>query len=271
MKLPIAASLVVLLASSSAHALWINEFHYDNVSADQNEGVEVAGPAGTNLMGWSLVAYNGNGSESYDSIHVQGIIPDEGAGYGAIWFPFVGLQNGSPDGIALIRPDDSIEEFLTYEGTITAADGPAVGLLSSDVGVSEVSSAVNTSLQRIGFGSQAADFTWNGPVPHSRGLLNDGQSFVAPAPTFVRGDCNADGGYNIADAVRVLDLLFGTMPATCDDACDTNNDGNLDIADAVFLLSNLFSMGASPAAPYPGCGVDTGATSIGCAAFAACP
>ena len=32
-------------------AVWVNEIHYDNAGADQNEFIEVAGPAGTDLAG----------------------------------------------------------------------------------------------------------------------------------------------------------------------------------------------------------------------------
>ncbi len=42
-------------------AVFINEIHYDNAGTDTGEAVEIAGPAGTDLTGWSLVLYNGNG------------------------------------------------------------------------------------------------------------------------------------------------------------------------------------------------------------------
>ncbi len=35
----------------STSTVFINEIHYDNTSTDANEGVEIAGPAGTNLTG----------------------------------------------------------------------------------------------------------------------------------------------------------------------------------------------------------------------------
>jgi hypothetical protein len=35
--------------------VFINEIHYDNNGTDVNEGVEIAGPAGTNLTGWKVV------------------------------------------------------------------------------------------------------------------------------------------------------------------------------------------------------------------------
>ena len=44
--------------------VFINEIHYDNASTDAGESVEVAGPAGTDLTGWSIVLYNGTGGAS---------------------------------------------------------------------------------------------------------------------------------------------------------------------------------------------------------------
>jgi hypothetical protein len=40
-------------------AVWINEFHYDNIGTDTGEFIEIAGTAGTNLGTYSLVRYNG--------------------------------------------------------------------------------------------------------------------------------------------------------------------------------------------------------------------
>ena len=45
-------------------AVFVNEFHYDNRGVDQNEAVELAGPAETDLTGWRLVLYNGSDSKS---------------------------------------------------------------------------------------------------------------------------------------------------------------------------------------------------------------
>lgn len=46
---------------------WMNEVHYDNAGADVDEGVEVAGPAGVDLAGWTILAYNGNGGAVYQT------------------------------------------------------------------------------------------------------------------------------------------------------------------------------------------------------------
>ncbi|MGI9240203.1 MAG: endonuclease, partial [Verrucomicrobiales bacterium] len=40
-----------------AQAVFINELHYDNSGADTNEGLEIAGPAGTDLSAYRLVFY----------------------------------------------------------------------------------------------------------------------------------------------------------------------------------------------------------------------
>ncbi|MGE4620315.1 MAG: hypothetical protein AAEJ04_10965, partial [Planctomycetota bacterium] len=93
-------------------------------------------------------------------------------------------------------------------------------------------------------------------------------------PTFGRGDCNADGGYNIADAIFTLAALFSGGPAgPCDDACDANDDGGINIADAIFTLAALFSGGPPPADPAPGtCGEDlNNADTLDCASFPVCP
>jgi len=95
---------------------WINEFHYDNRRGDENEAVEIAGTAGTSLAGWSLVGYNGNGGGSYDTVALSGSIPDQQNGFGTLTFTFTSLQNGSPDGIALVDGGGQVIEFLSYEG-----------------------------------------------------------------------------------------------------------------------------------------------------------
>lgn len=91
-------------------------------------------------------------------------------------------------------------------------------------------------------------------------------------PDFDRGDCNADGAFNVADAVTILDVLFVTPGAlTCDDACDTNDDGNFDISDAIATLSSLFVTGTPLPVPHGGCGTDPTDDALDCASFAPCP
>ncbi|MEM7167791.1 MAG: hypothetical protein AAF581_20235 [Planctomycetota bacterium] len=90
--------------------------------------------------------------------------------------------------------------------------------------------------------------------------------------SFERGDCNADGGFDLSDPVRHLGILFASEPpAPCEDACDTNDDGLSNIADAVAALNALFGLGTPPPAPVGVCGLDPTADSLPCATFTPCP
>lgn len=162
---------------------WLNEFHYDNSSSDVGEFVEIAGPAGSSLSGWSVVGYNGNGGGSYKTVSLSGTIPDQQGGFGTLAFAFSAMQNGSPDGLALVDDGGVAVEFLSYEGSFTATGGAANGMTSTDIGVSEpTSSPVGWSLQLAGTGSQASDFTWQAPAAETDGLPNTGQTFSGGAP-----------------------------------------------------------------------------------------
>jgi hypothetical protein len=159
--------------------VFINEIHYDNDGADIDEYVEIAGNANVDLIGWSLRLYNGsNGSEykSFDLDHWSYI--DTLTQFGFHKIKTVGLQNGSPDGIALFDGTDIIQ-FLSYEGYFTATDGIANGISSTDIGVSESSiTPVGFSLQLTGQGSRYSDFVWSSPQVNTFGAMNTGQEFV---------------------------------------------------------------------------------------------
>ncbi|MEM7789473.1 MAG: endonuclease [Bacteroidota bacterium] len=165
----------------AAGVAWINEIHYDNSGSDRDEGVEIAGTAGLDLSGWSVVLYNGSTRAVYDTIELSGVIDDEAAGLGAVWFGRAGVQNGSPDGLALVDADGAVVQFLSYEGAFVAQGGPASGIASTDLGVSESGGTPRGySLQLAGTGAAAADFAWAGPVQHTRGSVNRNQTFAAP-------------------------------------------------------------------------------------------
>lgn len=168
----------------SANTVFINELHYDNSGADMDEGVEIAGPAGTSLAGWSLALYDGTSGALYDSLSLGGLIPDQQNSHGTIFFPLAGIQNGgtaTPDGLALVN-NTSVMQLISYEGTFTAVDGPAAGLTSVDIGVAETSTTpLGFSLQLAGTGNLYQDFVWNGSATGSPGSVNPGQAF-APAP-----------------------------------------------------------------------------------------
>lgn len=182
-------ALLPVTAVSAAEPIFINEIHYDNASTDAGEAVEVAGPAGTDLTGWSIVLYNGSNGAVYDTITLSGIIPDQQGGFGTLDFSRAGIQNGAPDGLALVGSSSLVVQFLSYEGSFTALDGPASGMTSTDIGVAEASSsAVGDSLQLIGTGTVYGDFTWSASQPNTFGSVNTSQTF-------------GDGGGGPADPV----------------------------------------------------------------------
>lgn len=93
-------------------------------------------------------------------------------------------------------------------------------------------------------------------------------------PRFVRGDANATGEVDIADAIRTISLVLlrTDLPNLCNDAVDANDSGGLDLSDAIYLLNYIFVAG--PAVPDPGvarCGFDRSQDEINCEAYAVCP
>src|SRR5688572_32553593 len=90
----------------AAISVFINEIHYDNTGTDAGEAIEVAGPAGTDLSGWSIALYNGAaGIQSvHATLNLSGLIGNEGStGFGAASVAFAGIMNGAPDGLALVN------------------------------------------------------------------------------------------------------------------------------------------------------------------------
>jgi len=94
-----------------------------------------------------------------------------------------------------------------------------------------------------------------------------------PSGRFRRGDSNADGGLDLADAIRTLNHIFaGGRAPGCPDAADWDDDGDLTIGDPIGLLSYLFA--SAPPSPPPGplaCGADPTADGLGACIDPHCP
>ncbi len=184
-----------------------SEIHYDNTGTDIFEAIEIEGPAGTDLTGWSVVLYNGNGGAAYNTRLLSGTIPDfcSGRGVIAVRYPQDGIQNGSPDGFALVDALGQVVEFLSYEGTFAATGGPAAGLSSTDIGVLEVTSTpIGQSLSRDDTG------VWHAPATHSMGACNNGEGPPAP-PQFAFTFTGRDAIGDPALPVGFQDQLFVTV------------------------------------------------------------
>ncbi|MBK9982802.1 MAG: T9SS type A sorting domain-containing protein [Saprospiraceae bacterium] len=180
--------------------VWINEFHYDNTGVDAGEFIEVAGPAGTDLSVYSIVLYNGTGGAVYDTDPLTGIIPNQSNGFGTMFlaYPSNGIQNGAPDGIALVKNGTTLIQFLSYEGTFVGVGGPANGILSTSIGaVQELGTEpLGLSLNLTGNGNMYSNFVWAGPSAQSPGALNPGQvilPFTGVGPTVVSTDAIVPG------------------------------------------------------------------------------
>ncbi len=90
-------------ASHTAPTVFINEIHYDNTGTDAGEFVEIAGPAGTDLSGYSIVLYNGANGLRYDTDALSGTIPDQQNGFGT-----VSLRLSGRTGFRTARPTASL-------------------------------------------------------------------------------------------------------------------------------------------------------------------
>jgi large repetitive protein len=97
--------------------LVINEVDYDQVGTDADGFVEIhnAGDASVDLSNVDLVAVNGGDSAEYAREELTGTLAAGGHLVVAIE-----LQNGAPDGLALLD-GTTLLDALSYEGAITAA------------------------------------------------------------------------------------------------------------------------------------------------------
>lgn len=184
------ALLMALL--SFGQTPYISEIHYDNCGSsvfclgpDTDEGVEIAGAPEFDLDGWKIILYDGKTGKKYHTEKLSGKLPDNGI----LWVPIKGIDDGKeeitypitfpltfisyPGGIALVNtnidPADVVE-FLSYEGSFTAKNGPASGMTSTDISVYEDREGpVGNSLQKT-------DAGWVGPVAATPGKANSGQT-----------------------------------------------------------------------------------------------
>jgi len=112
----------------------------------------------------------------------------------------------------------------------------------------------------------------------ARGADIDAVGAIGSVPIFKRGDTNVDVQVNIADAICILDYLFGEATAPCkqsvgkcEDGADSNDDGRIDIGDAIRILNYLFEEGATLPHPFGACGPDpTGDDPLGCVSYPPC-
>ena len=189
---PLALALLAgTLTTPAMAAVFINELHYDNSTSDSNEGIEVVATAGENLASYSIVLYNGATASAGTPYSTRPLPAGSAASCGgtvsvASLRSNNLIQNGGNDGIALVNGSGQVVQFLSYEGTVTASNGPAAGMTSTAIPVSETNAtAAGTSLQLAGSGSAYGDFSWRSSAAATFGSCNNAQTFTggsAPNP-----------------------------------------------------------------------------------------
>ncbi len=90
-----------------------------------------------------------------------------------------------------------------------------------------------------------------------------------PQADFRRGDFNSDGRISLSDAVMMRRTLFleGPRDPWCEDAGDVDDDGGFNIADPIRLLLKLFVDDSAIPGPGPEPGPDPTPDSLGCEAY----
>lgn len=159
-------------------SVFINELHYENIGIDALEGVEIAGPAGTKLDGWTIHQYNGGSGKKENTLSLRGVLPNLQNGWGVSFFEFKLANYSHGTGLALVDNKSQVVQFLSYTAPVTAVDGVAGGKIAQLIPVVEtVWTSVGHSLQLQGKGNKYEDFKWVGPARSSYGAINHGQIF----------------------------------------------------------------------------------------------
>lgn len=137
------AILCLFTINLMAQETFISEIYFHSGNTGTEEAIEIAGLTGNNLDNWSLVLYDGISGMAYntqtfdESDVFSYTMTLDNTNYGVITAYFG--QNGIQDNfsaIALVDNVGNVVEFWSYDGTILAMDGSAIGLTSQDIGES---------------------------------------------------------------------------------------------------------------------------------------
>ena len=161
--------------------------------------------------------YNGNNGAVYDTEGADRNVPATcGRAACGRQLPANGIQNGSPDGIALVEDNGTVVEFLSYEGDHRRR-GPANGLASNDIGVMEDG-------QRSPWASRwrARRTEPGAPAPNTFGACNDARYGPRPSPyqrdhragATVSIGCDADPVATRVDAGQPVGTTFAWTSST---------------------------------------------------------
>jgi predicted extracellular nuclease len=243
----VAASVAVLGLPAGATAAaptapFISEIHYDDEGADVGEFVEVTLPAGTSSDGLTVVLYNGNGGTSYATLSLPVATPPA-AGPVAVSVNAAGLQNGAPDGLALVQ-GTTVLDALSYEGSFTATNGAAAGRTLGDVGVFEAGSEPDGLSLSLRFDS-AGNGAWFPPATSTRDAVNPPAPMTGPcdsAATHEIGAVQGEGATTpfAGQQVAVRGVVVGDVPGLSGFYLqDVDGDGDPATSDGIFVESGI--------------------------------
>ncbi|WP_298922265.1 Hint domain-containing protein [uncultured Roseobacter sp.] len=196
---------------------YISEFqYYGNTS---QEFIEVALPAGTDPSGYAVHIYGNDGS----IIHSFPIGTSTGTMGGhdvyVIDAATPGFNDGGSDPTGNMYPDDAlalvngsgdVEQFVSYWGnTVTATQGPASGMTSSDVGTAGPGESLQSDNGGSSYYTQSSPNSGSIPACYAPGSLISTPAGAKPVEALVPGDLvlTTDG------AVRPIRWIWsGTQP-----------------------------------------------------------
>ena len=154
-----------------------------------------------------------------------------------VWnLPVNGIQNGSPDGVALSQ-NGTLIEFLSYEGPFAATNGSAAGTTSTDIGVAETGSeTAGLSLQRVGDGPTQ----WVGPQAQTPGADNEGGGGGGDPTAYLISEIQGSGtaSFRVGEYV----LVSAVVTYTVGDGFflqeeDGDADGNSATSEGIFVFT----------------------------------
>ena len=220
--------------------VFINEFHYDNNGTDSGEFLEVVvGPGFGGLTSdIDILFYNGSTASSATVYRTLNLSKDFTSGatlsgyrFFSVTLPQDSIQNGGNDGFAIVNKATSqVLHLISYEGVFTAASGPAAGMTSTNIGVSQNGTETpgEAALGLTGTGAVTGDFTWAKftGIAHSPGQPNSGQTFVTPTlpPQGL--------GFDNLSVTFLADRDLDGLPDSTDP--DDDNDGQSDADEIAF-------------------------------------
>ena len=130
--------------------VFINEIHYDNTGTDAGEFIEIAGPAGTNLARLfdrplqRCTAASLRTTPTYS--RARSPINRTASARSASRIRPTASRTARRMAWRLVFQGTTVIQFLSYEGTFTATTGPASGLTSTDIGVTETRNRAGRSV-----------------------------------------------------------------------------------------------------------------------------